>query len=507
MSRNRDFWDEMREGELLKTDEKNYEEFPTYKRDIKEQVLSVLTTGTTANLFYVSAKDNIKAMLSVLEQMEDTEYLAKATLYAREKGLIRTLPIASLVEISKRDPTLFKSLALRICKNPHDWGQFIDICRSKQIRKGVGRALKETINKAIANMSVYHAMKYPKDVGDMINIARPHEDINPAVIKYIKKGEYAEGTQLALLRLLKESKTEYTVIRAIEQGRLPYEVVTGSSQLMTTKIRKAMLFQAPYFNLIRNLNNFGRNDVFKDKAALKYAIDKIIDPEAIAHSKLLPFRYWAAYKYLETFTGSSELGYALQDALQTSVDNIPILKGRTAIASDVSGSMMSLVTGDKSKMRCCDLVGIFSGCMMDRCEEPPVILPFDTDVREDIISELQIKRTIFERASLFDTYGGTSLSAPIEWLLNRKEKVDTFIGITDNEEWVGRSFIQTFLEYRKKVAPKCKAYLITLLPYGHSPAPSSVKDVTLIYGWNEQILKYITMDSVNQVKEVEQLTI
>ena len=66
MSRNRDFWNEMREGELLKTDEKNYEEFPTYKRDIKEQVLSVLTTGTTANLFYVSAKDNIKAMLSVL---------------------------------------------------------------------------------------------------------------------------------------------------------------------------------------------------------------------------------------------------------------------------------------------------------------------------------------------------------------------------------------------------------------------------------------------------------
>lgn len=504
---NRKFWDGMRDDELLETEEKNFEDFPTYKRDLKEQVLSILTTGTITNLFYVSAKENIKEMLSILEKMEDTEYLAKATLYARQKGLIRTLAIASLVEISKRDTKLFKKLAPKICKNPHDWGQFIDICRSKQIRNGVGRALKEAIIDAIGSMSAYHAMKYPQNVKDMINIARPRESINPAIIKYIKRDEYEEDAQLTSLKFLKESEDEDKIAYAINQGMLPYEVVTGSSKLITTKIRKALLYQAPYFNLIRNLNNFGRNDVFKDKAALKYAINKITSPEAIAHSNLLPFRYWAAFKYLDTFPGSSELGTALQDALQTSVENIPILKGRTAIASDVSGSMASLIAGDKSKMRCSDLVGIFSGCMMDRCEEIPIILPFDNDVREDIIAELQIKRNIFERASLFDTYGGTSLSTPVEWLLDRKEKVDTFIGITDSEEWVGRSFIEVFLEYKKKVAPKCKAYLVTLLPYRHSPAPPGIKDVIMIYGWSEQILKYITMDSAEQVKEVEQIKI
>ena len=505
--KNRNFWDGMREDDILETKETNFEDFPTYKRDLKEQVLSVLTTGTTTDLFYVSAKDNVKEMLNVLGQMKDTEYLAKAILYAREKGLIRTLPIVALVEMSKRDPKLFRALASRICKNPHDWGQFIDICRSKQIRKGVGRALKEEINKAIKNMSTYHAMKYPKDVEDMINIARPRESVNPAVIKYIKKNEHEEDAQLVSLKTLKESENEDTIVYMITQGMLPYEVVTGSSKLMTPRIRKALLYQSPYFNLIRNLNNFGRNDVFKDKAALKYAINKITNPEAIAHSKLLPFRYWAAYKYLDAFIGSSELKVALQDALQISVKNIPILKGRTAIASDVSGSMNSLIAGDKSKMRCNDLVGVFSGCMMDRCEEIPIILPFDNEVREDIISELQIKRTILDRASLFDTWGGTSLSAPVEWLLNRKEKVDTFIGITDGEEWMGRSFIEAFLEYKKKIAPKCKAYLITLLPYRHSPVPQEMKDVSMIYGWSEQILKYITMNSVEQIKEVEQIKI
>ena len=504
---NKGFWKNMREGELLETEETNFEDFPTYKRDLKEQVLSVLTTGTTTDLFYASAKDNVKEMLNVLRQMKDTNYLAKATLYAREKGLIRTLPIVALVEISRRDPKLFRKLASRICKNPHDWGQFIDVCRSKQIREGVGRVLKDEINEAIGNMTAYHAMKYPKDVEDMINIARPRENINPAVIKYIKKNEHEEDAQLILLKTLKESDNEDTIVYMITQGMLPYEVVTGSSKLMTTRIRKALLHQAPYFNLVRNLNNFGRNDVFKDKTALKYAINKITNPEAIAHSKLLPFRYWAAYKYLEDFAGSSELKVALQNALQLSVGNVPVLKGRTAIASDVSGSMNSLIAGDKSKMRCNDLVGVFSGCMMNRCAEIPIILPFDNNVREDIISELQIRRTILDRASLFDSWGGTSLSAPVEWLLERKEKVDTFIGITDSEEWVGRSFIEAFLEYKKKIAPKCKAYLITLLPYRHAPVPQGIKDVSMIYGWSEQILKYITMDSVEQVKEVEQIKI
>ena len=500
-------WKEMKQDEILQTNGVNYEGFPNYQRDIKEQVISVLTTGSTANLFYVNAKDNIKNMLELFVQCEDTEFLAKATLYAREEGFIRTLPIASLVEISKRDKNIFKKLANQICKNPHDWQQFIDISRSGLIRNGLGRALKQEIQKAISAMSTYHAIKYPQAMKDMINISRPREGINSIVINYIKKNECGENIQLSRLEFLKESEEESAIICAIDEGKLPYEVVTGASKLMTTNIRKALLYQAPYFNLIRNLNNFGRNGVFDDEKALSYACAKIISPENIKHSKLLPFRYWSAWKNLDTFKGSKELKEALQFALRNSVENIPILKGKVAIASDVSGSMHSNITSDKSEIKCSDIVGVFSACMMDRCEDVPIILPFNRSVVADKVLELQIKRDLFERASVFDASGGTSLSAPVEWLMDRNERVDKFIGFTDNEEWIGSRFIDAFLKYRETVAPKCKAYLVTLLPYRHSPVPSGIIDVHLIYGWSEQILKYISSDVTAQIAEVENIEI
>lgn len=145
--------------------------------------------------------------------------------------------------------------------------------------------------------------------------------------------------------------------------------------------------------------------------------------------------------------------------------------------------------------------------MMDRCEDFPIILPFNREVVADKVLELQIKKDLFERASVFGASGGTSLSAPVEWLMDRNERVDKFIGFTDNEEWIGSRFIDAFLNYRENVAPKCKAYLVTLLPYRHPPVPSRIKDVHLIYGWSEQILKYISSDVTTQIAEVENLEI
>ncbi|HDM36408.1 MAG TPA: TROVE domain-containing protein [Candidatus Syntrophoarchaeum butanivorans] len=494
-----------RERTLPKPDRLNREGFPAYERTVEEDVLAVLTTGSTANLFYARATENVKEMLDVLRKCEDLEFLAKAVIYAREKGFTRTLPIAGLVEISRRDPALFRKIADRICQNPHDWQQFIDICRSKTVRQGLGRAVKEVILKAIAGMSEYHAMKYPRAVEDMINISHPHESLNPAIIRYIKKKEH-EGEQFRYLKILKTSENEDEIIQAITDGRLPYEVVAGSVKRMTPRIWEALLYQAPYFNLIRNLNNFGRNGVFDSMENLDYAVRRITDEKAIRQSKLFPFRFYVAYQMLGDFRGAERLGNALQIALEKSVTNIPELDGKVAIASDVSGSMSSNLTGDYSVVQCYDLVGLFTGCLVKKCRELPIVLPFEWDVREDIASQVYEKETVMKIASCFGAWGGTSLSAPVEWLIRRREAVDYFIAFTDNEEWVGRSFIEAWTEYRE-IAPECKAYLVTLLPYRDYPVPPEMNDVHFIFGWSDAVLRYITTDPADQMREVVEIEI
>lgn len=92
--------------------------------------------------------------------------------------------------------------------------------------------------------------------------------------------------------------------------------------------------------------------------------------------------------------------------------------------------------------------------------------------------------------------GGTAVSAPVSYLLDRKIKVDTFIGITDNIEWArdqsGRhGFLPTWNLYKERVAPQAKAFLITIAPYRHAVAPAATLDIHYIYGWNDTVLTYI----------------
>ena len=496
-------WRKMSQEVIAKPDHANKEGFPSYKRTIEEEVLSVLMTGSTANLFYTKAEENIKRMIEVIQLCKDSEYLAKATIYAREKGFTRTLPIASLVEISRRYPHLFRKIARRVCRNPKDWQTFIDIARSRLIRRGVGRAVKEEMIKILSETSVYHAIKYPRAVADMINIARPREDVNPTVIRYIKRREHEGNEQLEALKVVKTSENKDDIIEAIERGRLPYEVVTGSVRKIAPRIWEALLYQAPYFNLIRNLNNFGRNGIFNKEENLDYAVRRITNERAIKQSKLFPFRFYVAYCMLEDFTGAERLRSALRIALEKSVANVPELDGKVAIASDVSGSMSSSLTGDYSVVECCDIVGVFTGCLIKKCRKMPIVLPFDDDVREDIASNIYGKETVMEIASCFGAWGGTSLSAPVEWLIRKREPVDYFIAFTDDEEWVGRSFLEAFLEYKQVIAPECKAYLVTLLPYRDFSAPPQIEDVYFIYGWSDAVLRYITTDPREQLHEVE----
>ena len=59
------------------------------------------------------------------------------------------------------------------------------------------------------------------------------------------------------------------------------------------------------------------------------------------------------------------------------------------------------------------------------------------------------------------------------------------------------------MQYKEELAPNCKAYLVTLLPYGDFPVPPQIEDVYFIYGWSDAVLRYITTDPREQLHEVK----
>lgn len=513
----------------------------TYDMPLDEQVLKTLMVGTTANTYYMDSESRLDEIVNVLsDPMINPEYLAKCIVYARNEGFNRELPILGLVALSKVDPKLFRAVCSKVLRNPHDWEMFIDMCRSGATRDGMGRAIKSEMCEALAKMPYYHVLKYPTAVFDMVNVCRPNPK-NVPIAYYVKNGgkwkEYVAGLNdpsvvetlsdfiaydalrdMASKGVLIDSGWE-VVAKGIKDYNIPYESATsfiGKNPICW----KALFDNAPYFNMIRNLNNFIKYDAINNDNVL-HTVDRIANREAVAKSMMYPFRFYQAWRNLENrSTELSEAGFntlklGIERAMQFSLDNVPNIPGKCAIATDCSGSMSSNVNNDKTDITCIDIAGIFSAILKMKNKDN-VLLPFDDCVRPDIIARANKGKSIPEIASAFRAMDGTSLAAPINALRTSKVSVDYFIGITDNMEWIpakdelnsryktdSHLFLTEFMLYQKEVNPDVQAYLITIMDYQGRPAPAQVKNVNLIYGWTDSVLKLIGKNFNTQVDIVK----
>ena len=177
--------------------------------------------------------------------------------------------------------------------------------------------------------------------------------------------------------------------------------------------------------------------------------------------------------------------------------NVPALPGVTCIAPDVSASMTWGTFSRRGLARFVDIAALFAAAALRRAEHP-ILLPFDHQVVE---VELSLRDPLATTAGRLLSIGGggTALAAPITFLSGRSVRVDTFIGITDNEEWAcgsgghGREagFLDAWRRYRRAVNPDARAFLLTIAPYHHAVAPSSEPGVTYLYGWSDAVLGFI----------------
>jgi len=498
----------------------NKEGFPAFDRSLEEDTLAVLMTNTLSNTFYVSEQELAKETVDVLTKMaeKDPEFLAKALVYARNQGLMKLAPVVGLAVLSAFDKsekkTAFRKVFHHVVKTPDDLREFVSLCRSKAIRQGLGGEARDAVKRWLQHLTEYHAVKYGGNsegitLRDIIRMAhpRPINDKQRELFGWLVKGWEDVGSQPSptnpqvwALEKLKRSTDEAEIVSLVETYRLTWEVVVPSVKKMTPAIWRALLKDMPYMALLRNLNTMERNGVM-DKDTAKNIADRISNPDNVKHSKQLPFRFFNAFK---AFTGNQEVRDALVDALEQSFINVDKLNGRICIANDISGSMGGAVS-DKGNTRYCDIAGLLGAALFKKCDDV-VLLPFDTSVHKFNISRRSTIMDIAGKIGL--AQGGTSLAAPIQELTHTRDKVDVFIGITDSEDWSGEGFLTAWERYKKTINPNAKAFLITIAPYRDWVAPEGYSDVHFIMGWNDSVLRYISMtlnQGVSQVGDVKKM--
>lgn len=495
--------------------------FASFERSLEEDTLSVLMTNTISATYYVSEKELAEQTVDILTRMadKDSEFLAKALVFARNKGLMRLAPIVGLAILSaheKGKKVNFRRVFHHVIKTPDDLREFVTLCRTKEGEKAKFRALggeaRDAVKRWMQHLTEYHAVKYGSDNSEGVTLRdilrmshpRPVNDSQRELFGWLVKGWNEIGTepsptnpQVWALEKIKRLDDDAEIAKVVTKYRLPWEVVVPSMKKMTPRIWAALLKDMPYMALLRNLNTMEKNGVFADDAVVKSVAEELSNADSVAHSKQLPFRFFNAYK---AFKGGQLVRDALVDALEQSFVSVPKLPGKTCVANDVSGSMGSPIS-DRSETRFCDVAGLLAAALLKKCDDV-TLLPFEMDVYDVQVSTRSTIMDIAEKIGL--ARGGTDLGAPIRRLLQTKKKVDTFIGITDCEDWAGRGFLTEWEAY-KKFNPACKAFLVTITPRANFVAPTGYPDVHFVMGWNDSVLKFISMKLVTGTGQVEEI--
>ena len=240
-----------------------------------------------------------------------------------------------------------------------------------------------------------------------------------------------------------------------------------------------------YMALLRNL----RNIIKANPSNVQQVYNIIQDPEHVRKSRQLPFRFYSAYKAVSDIAGSKVFDI-LENAIESSVENMPKLSGTTVIAVDISGSMSSPVSSN-SEVKCYE-IAMLLGLLANRICDNSYFYIFNNRIAKKAVSS---KCNILETVRATDCGGGTNMSLPLQKMIDDKINADRIIVLSDNmnNSWLwGNSATQHYAdEYRRMSGNDIWVHGIDLQGYGTQQFHG--KKTNIIAGWSEKVLDFILL--------------
>src|SRR4051794_37188723 len=93
---------------LRRADARNEAGGPAYRLPAKHALAQLAATGCFNGVYYAEADGQLAQLLALAAEVDDNAFLAKLAVHARERALMKDMPAALLLILSKRDPQLFR---------------------------------------------------------------------------------------------------------------------------------------------------------------------------------------------------------------------------------------------------------------------------------------------------------------------------------------------------------------------------------------------------------------
>jgi hypothetical protein len=231
----------------------------------------------------------------------------------------------------------------------------------RRVPKAVKRGLADAASRLYTERNAirWDASGHDWRMADVLELChvRPDSPTQSALFRWLLDERHHQGTAVVDDRLLPVLRADLDWREVAPDRRrdllaegLPASVSWErlSSWLpggMDAAAWEAVIPSMGYMALLRNLRNFDQAGISIGFAA--QVAERLADPEEVARSRQFPMRFLSAYKATDNFRWAA----ALERALDMSLNNVPVLPGRTLVLIDVSGSMREGMSGRSTLQR------------------------------------------------------------------------------------------------------------------------------------------------------------
>ena len=483
---------------FTKTDTYNEAGGIAYTLTPKQQLAQLAATGCLNNTYYADAQSQLDQVLKLAESL-DAEFIAKTAVYARQKGLMKDMPALLLAVLAQKDVNMLARVFDQVVDNGKMLRNFAQIIRSGAVgRKSFGNRPKKLMQtwlltateKQLLNAAVGNSPSLA-DVVKMVH-PKPREAWRAAWFAWLIGKPYDREALPPITRAFENYKQS----REGELPNVPFQMLTALD--LNSGDWAEIARNGSWQQVRQNLNTFLRHEVFAKSKNIKMVAEKLRDETAIARARVLPYQLLTAYQATSNQM-PSEIREALQDAMETAVQNVPAIQGKVVVCPDVSGSMHSSVTGYRgsatSKTRCIDIAALVSAAML-RTNPQARVIPFE---QITVNVQLNPRDSIMTNAEKLANIGGggTACSAPLAMLNREKADVDLVVIVSDNESWAddnqgwgSTTSLMKEWDILKRRCPEAKLICLDIQPYTKAQARNR-HDILNIGGFSDQVFSLI----------------
>lgn len=404
--------------------------------ELRRTVMACMLWEDTFYESGVAVADRIKGLVHVLPGLT----VSAIAVEARTKMKLRHVPLLLARELARHpkvsERKYVSALLEKIIQRPDELTEYVAIYW-KDGKEPLSAQSKKGLAKAFLKFDEYAFAKYNQD-----------KAVKLRDVLFLSHAVPDTKKQEALFKKLVDNTltTPDTWEVALSAGADKKETFT---RLITEEKLGALA-------LLRNLRNMEQAGV--DKSVIKLAL------ESMNVERVLPFRFIATAKY------APGLEPEIEQAMFKALNEVPKLKGKTALLIDNSGSMYGATVSAKSEIDRADAACALAILLREICEDVDVIAfsgnPTLVPARRGFALRDAIKAT---------EHGGTYTEKAKQFADNRG--YDRIIIVTDEQS------------HEALTAPKSKqAYVVNVGTYQNGIGYGKW---THVDGWSEAIVDYI----------------